>query len=304
MYGYIHSERTPTDYIKGVNSPLVAPLFPNFDWRNVRPALDLQLVNGFDSNGCVSWAGVQDCEEIINAMLALGMIPDEQVTFLEQNGYLVNGKFVASKKYIWVLSGTTNEGNTFANVANAIHANGLIPESLFPFNPAPGSTWTQNFTQPTAAMLAMGQKFLELFNLNYQYITDTNYPTHLENGPIQIAIPVCSGYNTDTPVQACNQPMQHSVIIDYIDSTSEKEIVDHYNPEIKTLATNYPIPAAMQYVVGIKESMPFTVTLPFDVERISIHGTQGIFLAAPTPEVDADLCATWGKDPLKFDKQV
>lgn len=250
--GYIPSTRTETDYIKGVNSPLVAAAFPGFDWRTVRPALDLQLVNGFESNGCVSWTAVQTCEELLNAQIKLGQVPTVAMDFLKNNGYLVNGLVVASKAYIWTLSGTTTNGNSFPKVADALHHNGLIPESMYPFKPAPGSTWAQNFIQPTAAMLAMGQQFLQHFDINYHYLTDQNFTQHLQDGPIQCAIPVCAGYNTDTPVQACNQPEQHSVMIDFVDPQNEKEIVDHYNPEVKLLSSAYPIPDSMQYVVTAK----------------------------------------------------
>ena len=252
--GYIPSIRTETDYLKGINSPLVSAVFPGFDWRTVRPVLDLQNINGFESFGCVSWTGVQAVEEMLNALIRQNRLPQTHLDFLNENGYIVNGKVVCSKAYIWVLSATgQGSGNTFGNVASAIKNSGLIPESIYPFNPAPGAKWSDVYKQPTQKMLDMGKRFKDFFDIGYHYLTDKNFSQHLDDGPIQIAIPICPGYNNDNPIKACSGPEAHSVLIDYVDSVNEKEIIDHYNPEVKLLSKDYPVPAAMQYVITIKE---------------------------------------------------
>lgn len=253
--GYIPSVRTPTDYIKGVNSPLLNGAFV-MDWRTVRPALCLQSKNGLETNGCVSWTAVQDCEELLTSLL--GQMPKSHWDFLINNGYIINGKVVCSKVFIWNLSSSKPQGNDFPHVANAIHQNGLIPDSMMPFNPPQGILWQDyfNLCTPTPEQLAMGQKFKVLFDIGYHYLQDQNFKQHLLDGPIQCAIPLCAGYSTDTPVMGCNQQEQHSVLIDYVDDLNQKEIVDHYVPDVKLLSSNYPIPDSMQYVVTIKKSMP------------------------------------------------
>lgn len=253
--GYIPSARTPTDYIKHENSPLGAVgIFQGFDLRGVRPVLDLQNKLGLETSGCVSWTACQCNEEYLNGLIRLEKLPQAHLDFLDQNGYIVNGLVVFSKVFIWKLSGTTPQGNDFTSVANTIRKSGLIPESMLPFNPTQGQTWQQYHDSVviTQAMLDMGQKFLRYFDIGYQYISNPNWGADLPDGPIQIAIPVCPGYNTADPIQACGLPEQHSVMIDYMNG-NEPQVVDHYAPEIKDLAANYPIMASMQYVVTIKQ---------------------------------------------------
>jgi hypothetical protein len=251
--GYIPSVRTPTDYIKGVNSPLLGAVLPVFDWRLVRPILDLQKKNGFESFGCVSWSAVQDIEELLGSLVQMNMVPGAHLDFLNENGYISDGRVVLSKAFIWVQSGTLqNFGNNFPKVADAVRQYGLIPETLFPFNPPAGANWQQVFVPPTQAMLAAGSAFLQLFDVGYHFLTDGDFGQHLQDGPVQIAIPACPGYGQQTPVAACNAPSNHCVLIDFVDGQGVTEIVDHYDPEIKFLSNGYSITEAIQYVVTVK----------------------------------------------------
>jgi hypothetical protein len=287
--GYIAVPISPTDYIKNVNSPLGAVgQFQGFDWRTVYPTLDLQNKNGLETSGCVSWSAVQFNEMVINAMIKLGTLPETHIDFLVNDGYLVDGLMVFSKIFIWNLSGTTPQGNDFTSVGNAVHKNGLIPESMCPFNPSQGETWAQLKSQPiTQAMLDQGQKFLQYFSIGYHYLSNPNWTTDLADGPIQIAIPVCPGYNTADPIQACGYPEQHSVLIAYMNGDNP-QIVDHYIPEIKDLVAAYPIMAAMQQVVTINS---ITQGKPMYETVVKADGkTFGVRIS--TPNADTIVYAT------------
>lgn len=291
--GYIPYVPSGTDYIKGENSPLGAAI-PVFDYRLARPVLDLQKKNGFESYGCVSWAACQDIEEMINAMRQLGALPQTHESFLLKNGYIINDLVVFSKSYIWILSNTQDGiGNDFKTVATTIKNYGLIPSVMLPFDPLPRANWYDVFKTPTAEMQRMGKEFNQYFDTKYHFITDKNYTTHLNDGPIQIAIPICPGYNTDTPIKACGLSESHSVIMDHVDPQNQKDTVDHYNPEIKKLSSDYIIYAAMQYVVTINE-----VNKPMYEKVATADGkTYGVRIS--TPDSDTIIYVTQGVEQWK-----
>jgi hypothetical protein len=296
--GYIPKPRSDTDYVKNVNSPLGAVgLFQGFDLRGVRPVLDLQNKLGIETSGCVSWTACQCIEEWLNGLIRLQLMPQSNLQWLLDNNYIVNGLVVVSKVFIWIESGTTQNGNDFTSVGDAIRKYGLIPESMLPFNPQASDTWTSLRNQTISqACLDMGQEFLKRFDVGYYYVNGSNWGAELPDGPIQIAIPVCPGYNTSDPIQACGLPEEHSVMIDYMNG-NEPQIVDHYAPEIKDLASNYPIMASMQWVVTPKQVTNNPMQLVQTPDK-TVYILSGVTNKAIIGIADGATLALFGDEPI------
>ena len=202
-------------------------------------------------------------------MVQTNQLPKATIEAMENLGYFKDGVVNFSDRFIAKVSGTTRVGNYLVAVWDAIRKYGLIPESDWTFNPAqrtPAFDWDDYYAPIPQALLDKGKKFLDLFDVKYEWllaggqVTPKFMKEWLKGGPIQIASATCPGWSTGN-VPACSLATNHATMIYGVDDTGYK-LFDHYAPFQKTLALDYKIPYAMRAVVSVKSSIPPAVYDP------------------------------------------
>lgn len=171
--GFIHADPRPTDYLEGTLPYEL--LNKEGDWFDFLPLGEDQLIKfKFDTMSCVTFSALNNIE------MQLKKITGKEFNF--------------SDRFIAIMSGTTRNGNTLVNVADAIRKYGLIPEEMLPFG---GNTFEEyhNKNMITDEMLKVGQEFLKKYDIGYEWIFvgETNkgaMPAQLKHAPLQVAIPM------------------------------------------------------------------------------------------------------------------
>ena len=268
----------PTDYIAGVNSPLpFVSNIPSGDWTSYLPDFDLQKEQGFETDACVTFSAVQSTEMQINWLLKTNQLPQYHIDQLKSLGFLTDGTFHASERYIAVLDNTTTNGNTMPAPWDAIRKYGLIPYEDMPFSYTI-TDWAEYYTQPTPDQIAKGQKLLELFAFNYEYIWQnptTSCPIdliikHLQQAPLCISTPVCWPWNQLEPPVCSDTTAEHSTLVYSQDQLTH--ILDHYVPFLKEFPAGYFIPYVVKGIVSIVP--PPSVSITTDSLPANIAPTQ------------------------------
>ena len=134
------------------------------------PDEERQHINGVETMSCVTFSALNDCEIGGNYLLAHNRFSDEARTFFLNHGYIVNGKFNFSDKFIAILSGTTKDGNYLTKVLDTIRTVGLIPESMLPAGNPKTFEEYHNPAQITQAMLDLGKESLKYLLVQYEWV--------------------------------------------------------------------------------------------------------------------------------------
>jgi hypothetical protein len=268
--GVIAVEPTLTDFKMGGETGIVEIVRnPSGNWIASEPPGEWQrdMKSLFESDACVSFGADDSLETQCDLDIRAGRLPQTFVTWLKNNGYFnPDGTLNFSDRFTAKMSGTTQNGNSLPAVWASIKANGLVPESAWPF---PLSQMTNNqqadwniyYATVPAEVVALGKEFLAQLQANglgvfYEWVVATGLGTDeatlsraLTISPLQIATAVCSPWNTANPIQGCGPGAQHSTMLAAIDANGIYEILDHYSPFQKKLASNYNISYAMRGVI-------------------------------------------------------
>jgi hypothetical protein len=278
-------EKKEKDWIFGSTSQIAAitEFLPSGDWRGLLPTAERQSSKFFDTMSCVTFSAMNVFETKLNLMKLQGKLHPLMIKEFEEAGYFdVNGNFNFSDRFIAKLSGTSKQGNSLNAVAEAIRKNGLVPESAWPWDANAVFTWEEYMAEIPQEVKDIGTKvFLKWIKINWEWILDTNasvdyaaemFDKHLVESPIQVATAVCSGWNSAdvTPVPRCDYPIAHATMISYRDkATGLYWDYDHYVPFSKMLASDYPIPYALKYVITI---------MPPTFELVKEEGSAAVYL--------------------------
>ena len=161
----------------------------NIDWTPYLPSYEKQIGLYGDTKSCVTFAILNQIETLFNYKFDKGLISTQNIMWLEENGYLEEGKVNFSDRFTAVMSNTTNSGNSGRKVYSAIREFGLIPEKMHPY---PRRQRTPVFTFDdyhnkdliTEEMKALGKEFLKRFELNYYHTISDN----LSQSPLLVYI--------------------------------------------------------------------------------------------------------------------
>lgn len=184
----------PSDFILGA-SPLDKPdIMLSMDWTTYLPVGEKQYKYAtFDTMSCTSFSFLNLFEAWVKYLVEKNLFYPGQKETLNTLGYFSSGEFNASDRGLAIVSGTMANGNYFQNVVNAAKKIGLFPEFMLPFG---GNNQTE-YLDPkliTKQMTDAGKKFLEIFEIDYQWAVLTpsqlaNIPACLKKGPLWMAIP-------------------------------------------------------------------------------------------------------------------
>lgn len=254
--GFIEEPQKVLDWEMGGESGIGGVVNSLADWAQDLPDGERQSNANFDTYGCVSFSA-NNCLEIqLNYQIRNGLIKPEALAFLQNNGYLVNGKVNFSDRFLAKVSGTTQQGNSMTKVWDSIRKYGAVPESAWAF--PSNSNWTTYYGDVPAALFQLGLEFLKHFQVQYEWVVykgiglvfvDT-LKAALLISPCQIASPTCSPWNTDALITNCGltQPNHCTTVF----KVEDGDILDfdQYSPFVKHLSKDYPIIYVMRGVIS------------------------------------------------------
>lgn len=294
--GFIAVDPKPGDFIRGLETGILdEAVLPSGDWRQYLPTNAAQLMKSADgsrvygdTNACVSFAGCQAVETILNFQLKEGKVSADNAAWLAQNGYIdANGSVYLSKRFTAKQSGTVpSQGNSLPNVWGSLKNDGAVPDPLWPMphaefdalyaqNPAAtvNDYWAIFYENVPQAAIDLGKEFAARFPVLYEWLVYPGAPAagqqllaDLTVSPLEIATAVCNGWNTDDPIQACGPGGQHATLLTFVETNGDYDILDHYVPWQKQFSPTYDITYGMRGVVSqANPAAPASFTYTYQV---------------------------------------
>mgnify|MGYP001616949795 CR=1 FL=1 len=232
------NERSPEDYSFGSLDISDIAAIPEYGRNMYYPFGEIQKNAQFDTMDCASRAPVNILEMKFNFALNHGLLRQNEIAFLKDNGYIISGKVQLSDRFIAVLSGTTIQGNSLKSPLQAIHEHGLIPKSKMPFEP--WMTWDDYYNKEEVEKYkGLGQESLSLFSINYTQVPRSAFNGAIKDDPIIVA-----GYAWPEPVNGLYSrtelPFNHAFTL----ASGHFNAYDNYTDSVdndyeKLLAPNY-----------------------------------------------------------------
>jgi hypothetical protein len=202
-----------------------------------------------DSMGCVSFATNNALETIFIQRIVDGLMNKDDLKWLTDNGYIVNGIPNFSDRYLAKMSGTTTSGNYFYVVGDTLREYGAIPETLWPFEG--NFTWGDYYADIDVELIELGKEFAKRFPINYEFLNNSDIPEAIKYSPLVVGV-----YAWPTPVNG-KYPRGTRNANHAVEGARVTTIYDTYNPYIKELEDNYNYGAVVKYHVNFnkKETM-------------------------------------------------
>ena len=232
IYNGIQLGKQKTDFIFGVNSPLVGEnLSLSGDWDLFRPEHELQN-RGFETYACSVFSALDCLETLFMYYLKNNLVSSENVLWLGDNGYFNNGFINFSDRYASQFAEIEiGKGTHLYKANNAVRKN-LIPESLMPYK----LDGYFNEDDLTEKMASLAIEFDRRFTINWQYFEKPNFKI----SPMQAVVRYSSGDGILKPEGAYN----HAVMV-YKEDSDAYYIDDSYIPRDKRYGKDF-----VDYFIG------------------------------------------------------
>ncbi len=189
-------------------------LNPTCDWSSYLDSLENQSLGRGDNYSCVTYAALKCIATIFNFKIENGLLPVEDITWLEEKGYVINGRFNASERFTSVLSGTVpNVGNSGSKVNDTIRNMGLIPQAMLDFNKNTSIADFFNEDFITNSMTDLGLEFANRFDIAYEHLYPNDYASRMNSlkySPLVVFI-ACGCPWVSNVQQACWKTTDHAV---------------------------------------------------------------------------------------------
>lgn len=282
-----------TDFhVSGVSGIEYQVLEESGNWLQYHGAGERQHGVYFDSMACVTFSALNSIEMQINRLIIKKLLSVETLQALQNLGYLNdNGLFNVSDRFTAKISGTTRAGNYLTKVWDSVRNDGLIPQTKYDFpndQRTPVFDWDNFYAEIDQSLKDLAPEIFKYFSFSYEWVYTNSGMTpgqkrdlilkHLKHAPLQIAAPVCRGWNegdkTAVPYCDINQP-QHATVITKVNDDGLYLDFDSYIPYTKILASDYPILYIMKGVVEIKkptEPIPPKFDYTFDITKPILYG--------------------------------
>jgi len=208
------------------------------DWEKYLSSKELQISVYFDTKACVTFSSLNVLEAVFNYKLINNLFTFEQLNFLTENWYVVNGKVEFSDRYIAKLSNTSKNWNSWRIVADAIREWWLVPEFKYPYpitQRTPIFDWDDYYKTVPQDIIDLGKMFLEYFQLNYETVLERDFNNALPYSPIQIYVTAWYKNSEWLYYKPEDKRYNHAVT----KFNREDQVFDHYNPFIKNLTPGY-----------------------------------------------------------------
>lgn len=265
--GNIVQERSPSDYVKGISSPIPYLVRKSDgDWTSLLPSREPQKYK-FETNECAVLSMINSCETQCNFLKSFGSFPDSTLKWFKDNGYFdSNGNFAFSERFIYALSGVYDNGNSQWAVWKLARDYGLLPRGDHDYSLSQSNQFGSqremclDYGNPVFVTTQMRQKALQCLkyiDIAYEWVGNVgvmpdiiSIRAALYQAPLQIGIPVCMDtYNSGKVIYCGDTTVEHAVMLYAIDKDGVFYFFDHYNPYQKTLSKDYFIPYITNGVV-------------------------------------------------------
>jgi len=230
---FVATSEKDTDYRFGENRGLI-------DLRGVSlakylPSNERQRRYNLETYACGPFTGCTGVEVPLNYAYRNNEMPYESRRFLEDNGYIVNGKVETSERFVAYNSDITKGvGTSFRKVGQAITNYGLVPESKWPY-PKDGE-WDTYYSRPPQKIFDLGTEFLKHFLPVYKVVYESEFDQASNEGVIQAAV---WAWLFKNGIYYNPYGKQNHFTALYHDKGTHDLVFDSYSPFIKKLAPNY-----------------------------------------------------------------
>ncbi len=217
------------------------------DFSQYLPDFDNQF-GAVDWQRCVSESYVHVVATYLNYQLANGGFTQNQIKVLTDLGFIVNGKFDISIRFVATVSGTDHTGNSQNAVAEAVRKNGLLPNSDWASSPT--MDWNTHYAPIPQNLLDKAKKILDILNFQYAWVVQDQSPVsdyrdinqiiakEILQAPLQFTSPLCPSYQTRSngnPIATCgSMNVVHAMMIKKLklesDGALTRLIRDSYPP--------------------------------------------------------------------------
>lgn len=186
-----------------------------------------------DFNDCASRSPVNHAEALFTYHYEHNMKLDNK-KWLEQKGYIQNGKVAFSDRFIAVLSGTTHSGNSLKAPLQAIHSKGLIPKKLLPKED--WMKWEDYYAPISQELIDLGQEFLKRFTINYEQVEVRHFSDVLPDDCVGVA-----AHAWEKPIDGVypksNGTFNHAFLLYDLPKFQAFDNYREFNPETGTMNT-------------------------------------------------------------------
>lgn len=261
-YGLINKKPDKKDWHLGVISS--EKELTDGHWDNYLPKIEYQNENGFDTMACVIYSALNCLETLHNRLYAM------EVNY--------------SDRFTAKTSGTTTQGNTLHNVAECIRKfYGTVKEIDYPSD---GDDWNEYYKPITEELLALGKKFYDTYQVNYEWVDNHDEYELIEVlkiAPLQVTVHF-SGVDDNGYYVSTGKTSNHAVMLYGYKLNEYWLIFDHYSQHIKKLAWGFKFGAIMKYKLSKIKTMRFVkvdnkpdVYLVKNQDIIAINGEEDYF---------------------------
>src|SRR3990167_3504391 len=230
-------EQSDKDWFAGISSLPSLFLIPQQVRRAFLPQGEIQRGRE-DMMDCATRGALNIFEAYFTYGVQQKLFCEENIAWLKENGYIINGTVVFSDAFIAILSGTTRQGNSLKAPLEAIRKSGLIPKKMLPLEPWMTFDDYHNPKRITEKMVELGKQFAIMFTVNYEKVYPSDFEEWLKTDMIESA-----GFAWPEPVNGeyprTSNPFNHAFMVF---NTPNYFIFDNYEVDgdfIKKLAADY-----------------------------------------------------------------
>lgn len=150
-YGYQEDKIDDSHYFLGSGIIETTEINPGGDWSGFLPNDEIQNVNGLETMNCTSYGTLNAIETLLN------------FSFKDFRDF--------SERYIGILAGTSQEGNSPHKVAETIRSFGLINELDLPFDEKI-KTWGQYYSPKPMRRkyIKLGKEFTRQYDFKHEWV--------------------------------------------------------------------------------------------------------------------------------------
>ncbi len=216
-------------------------------WLDYLPSTEVQRFRSLETMACVSFSAINTLEMQFKYLIKNKLIDDEDLKWLEDNGYMLDGEVNFSDRFIATLSETKKSGNYLSKVAETIKQFGLVPEVVWDYprpDDDPDFKWNDYYREIPESVIELGKKFLERFDIQYEYVPQSDFSKALEFAPIQVIVYAWVLMNGKYQKDGT---FNHATTLfdDYM-------VFDTYSPYVKQLAVDNLYTYGYQYTITNK----------------------------------------------------
>jgi hypothetical protein len=165
------AHRTPdTDWKFGAMSQPGLYSVPIEEREKFLPKGEVQRTDKDDMMDCASRAPVNKLETDFNYAYKNNLFKPENKSWLENHGYVQDGRVVFSDAFVAINSGTTRSGNSLKAPLEAIRKRGLVPKSMLPLLPDMSFEQYHDVKRITPELNKLGEAFIDRFQIQYEEV--------------------------------------------------------------------------------------------------------------------------------------